>query len=353
MPNLNLKGDAPDEINELPEGPDSEQSGSGSGGSFKRTLPLIAGGAIALVLAFYILNKIGIVHLWGPKKAASTMMIIEQADTTSQVLSDSAMTEQFKKDSLEAVAAVRPSGSAKDAGLKHDEASRSASVKEKKAAALEAKKQADAAKAASIEAAKKQEAKKAAAAAEARKAEREKAAAAEAAKKAEAKKAASAEQKNMTTVEVPGAPRRHQPSAAIDEGQQPRPAADAKPAAREPRIAAHTAVQQEARKARPAKKTNIAEPSVARKEILPSSPTAAKTKEGGSYTVQISSWTSASKARAFASRFTQAGVPAFIVTEGRIHRVCTGHFATQEAATARAEELVPMLETKYDIIMLK
>jgi hypothetical protein len=69
--------------------------------------------------------------------------------------------------------------------------------------------------------------------------------------------------------------------------------------------------------------------------------------------VQISSWFSSAKAQMQARQFSDAGIRAFVMSTGRKFCVCIGKFASHAAALQRAEELTPMLETKYDIIQLK
>jgi cell division septation protein DedD len=335
MPNLNLKGDQPEDISDLPDAQESEPTSSGSGGSKKVMLQLIAGGVIALLLAFYILNKIGIVHLWGNKKASSMMVVSVQADSASQVLSDSMMTEQFKKDSIEAVSAS---------------AAQPKIQSETKAAASSPTQEAVPAPASAQKAAAREEQK--------RSVEKGNPPAASSARQAAAKTAiteikpsVAPAQKNITTVEVPGV--RQHASAAVETELPQATRSQATRSVDVPVRHRSSALVSKPRAAVP--HVAVARPVAVEKAPLPpaQSTEAVKTAGEGQYTVQLSSWMSKAKAQAFASRFTRAGIPAFISTEGHVHRVCTGHFATMEAATANAETLVPMLESKYDIIMLK
>jgi cell division septation protein DedD len=335
MPNLNLKGDQPEEISDLPDAQESESTSSGSGGSKKVMLQLIAGGVIALLLAFYILNKIGIVHLWGNKKASSTMVVSVQADSASQVLSDSMMTEQFKKDSIEAVSASaaqpKTPSETKAAPSASKQAALPAPVSAQKAAASEVKKQPVGKINPPVAASARPAAPKTAI--------------------TEIKPPVAPAQKNMTSVEVPGV--RQHASAAV-ETEQPRAARTQ--AARSAAVPVRHRSSALANTPRAVPHLASARPVLVEEAPVPAAQPAEavkKTAAEGQYTVQLSSWMSKAKAQAFASRFARAGIPAFISTEGHVHRVCTGHFATMEAATANAETLVPMLESKYDIIMLK
>jgi hypothetical protein len=385
MPNLNLKGDMPDEISELPEVPEPEQMSPSSGGWIIKTLPLVTGGMIALLLAFYILNKTGIVHMWGNKKASSVMISVP-VDSASQVLSDSVMMAQFRKDSIEALAS--PGKHADNQAVQTPAAEQKVNapaVAAKKLSVSEIAKisAADAAlkKAAAAEAAKKNAAdllvKKAAAAEAARKIAADeaakKAANDEAARKIEAAEAA--RKRNITTVEVPGVPQHRDVSTVGDDNinkSRTGKAASKSVARSTEHAAAHRTVPlpEQAAQMQPVKKIAVRSSSVkpaAHREAV-SSHIAAKPAEengapaqavasephgSGKYTVQLSSWIDRSRAEVFGARFNDAGIPVFISTQGKIHRVCTGHFETKEAAIARAEKLVPMLEKPYDIIIVK
>ncbi|MGE5314511.1 MAG: SPOR domain-containing protein [Acidobacteriota bacterium] len=317
MPNLNLRGgDTPDDMPEMQEIPESEQQGAPRGSALRRSLPLAAGAVVALLLAAYILNKTGIVHLWGNKQASSVVIMSVPADSSAaqQVVSDSAMAEQFRKDSLEALAQTAP---------KQETAARDRAITDIQKAAPE---------------------RKTAAAAAVQPAPAKKEAQAPTAKPSEAPKQSAlakpenTAKRNPTTVEVPGAARHRAPSSEGAEYVAPaQKRTPVKPAASASAQAAGVK-----RGASPEAKQAAAE-----------RPAPAARQSEGAYTVQLSSWMSAQKAQAQAARFTSAGVPAFVSTEGHVHRVCTGRFATEDAARTRAEELVPMLESKYDIIMLK
>ncbi|HLP16082.1 MAG TPA: SPOR domain-containing protein [Bacteroidota bacterium] len=362
MPNLNLKNDAPEDEPEMSEVSElDEESPSVAGSSLIKALPLVTGGLIAILLSVYILNKVGIVHFWGPNKASSVMVAVP-VDSATQVLSDSVMAAQFKKDSADAVhaavAAKQPSAAQSRAEIKKAAAEKQAAEKkqaelklaEKKEAArkLAEQKQADAKKAAE---AKKLEQK--AAADNAKRAAEERAIA----RKQEEARAAAA-RKNATTIEVQGVQRGRASEPAVQERAQTRRATESAAAQAEPkaekktRVAAEKPAVAASVKAakKPARETDRAV------RVASTAPATKEAKTAGAdqvYTVQLSSWMSAAKAQSLVSKFKSAGVPAFVYTEGHVHRVCTGRFATQEAATARAEELVPMLETKYDIITLK
>ncbi len=404
MPNLNLKDDELEET--LPESipPSMELTPEEPQGRVGKTIPFVTGGLLALVLAGFILNKSGIIHLWGVQKTQSVVVAIP-AETEGQILSDSAMTAQFAIDSAQQASGTNQ-GSSGD-GTQHAAAVTTQAEEKNKAGAIAAKSQAEEKNKAGAIAAKSQadekkktdeaEAKKKAeekknadAVAAARKAEeKKKGDIAEAQQAAEKKKLADAEKKNMTYVEVPGyTPRR---SGAVVESKQisravtPQTKAPVKPervppaAAQRKPEAKNTAAQVKPEKTHtaataPALKSEgtrtSAQKRTAVQDSVKKNPArqAAATISGpkahpdtsagravgdGKYSVQISSWADEAKALAQARQFTGAGIQAFVSQSGRIYRVCIGRYASRDAALARAEELAPMLETKYNIIQVK
>jgi hypothetical protein len=207
------------------------------------------------------------------------------------------------------------------------------------------------------------------------------AAAAEEKRLAEKKKAAELAKRNETYVEVPGypvhrspivvaekpappAPEQQQRVTAKKESQAQKPVAQAEPVKKN--AAAKTAENKPAvrtEKVKPsaaAQSTQLAENKPASKvSTKPPAPSAvsdaaaAGEMGSGNYSVQIASWRNAEKATAQANQFTEAGIQAFVSPQGGIYRVCVGRFKSSAAAARRAEELVPMLETKYEIIKVK
>ena len=389
MPNLNLKDDELEET--LPESipPSMELTPEEPQGRVGKTIPFVTGGLLALVLAGFILNKSGIIHLWGVQKTQSVVVAIP-AETEGQILSDSAMTAQFAIDSAQQASGTNQ-GSSGD-GTQHAAAVTTQAEEKNKAGAIAAKSQADEKKKTDEAEAKKkaEEKKNADAVAAARKAEeKKKGDIAEAQQAAEKKKLADAEKKNMTYVEVPGyTPRR---SGAVVESKQisravtPQTKAPVKPervppaAAQRKPEAKNTAAQVKPEKTHtaataPALKSEgtrtSAQKRTAVQDSVKKNPArqAAATISGpkahpdtsagravgdGKYSVQISSWADEAKALAQARQFTGAGIQAFVSQSGRIYRVCIGRYASRDAALARAEELAPMLETKYNIIQVK
>jgi SPOR domain len=434
MPNLNLKDDELEETPPESIPPSMELTPEEPQGRVGKTIPFVTGGLLALVLAGFILNKSGIIHLWGVQKTQSVVVAIP-AETEGQILSDSAMTAQFAIDSAQQASgtnqgssgdgtqhaaavttqaeemnkagairaktqaeeknkagAIRAKSQAEEKNKAGAIAAKSQAEEKNKAGAIAAKSQADEKKKTDEAEAKKkaEEKKNADAVAAARKAEeKKKGDIAEAQQAAEKKKLADAEKKNMTYVEVPGyTPRR---SGAVVESKQisravtPQTKAPVKPervppaAAQRKPEAKNTAAQVKPEKTHtaataPALKSEgtrtSAQKRTAVQDSVKKNPArqAAATISGpkahpdtsagravgdGKYSVQISSWADEAKALAQARQFTGAGIQAFVSQSGRIYRVCIGRYASRDAALARAEELAPMLETKYNIIQVK
>ncbi len=69
---------------------------------------------------------------------------------------------------------------------------------------------------------------------------------------------------------------------------------------------------------------------------------------GGKYTIQVSSWTTASKANEEVQRLTSGGLDAYVqdatVAGENWYRVRVGHYATEKEAAAAAIQIQPMLE---------
>ena len=103
MPNLNLKDDGIEEIPTEPMSPLEELGIDESPGVLRKVLPIVAGGVVAVMLIGYILNRTGIIHVWGNKKAPSVMVAVPQ-ESAPQTLSDSAMASQFANDSAQIAA---------------------------------------------------------------------------------------------------------------------------------------------------------------------------------------------------------------------------------------------------------
>jgi cell division septation protein DedD len=81
------------------------------------------------------------------------------------------------------------------------------------------------------------------------------------------------------------------------------------------------------------------------------------TSEGGRYSVQVSSWSSAEKANIQSEVMTHAGFPAFVQKatvpgEGKRFRVYVGRYETEKQAHANAEKIAHMLEGGYWVVRL-
>ena len=323
----------------------------------------------------------------GIKNAADAVAAATQVEEKKKAGTAEAKKKTEEKKNADAAAIKKAEEKKKTEAV----AAKKLAEEKKKAEAVAAKKLVEEkTKAEAAEAKKKMEEKKIAdAAATAKKAEeKKKIEMAEALKAAEKKKLADAERKNMSYVEVPGYTPRHPTSVVEAKPLQRAVAPEKKPAViQEP--APRTAVQQKivkntAAAAAPeqrseAQRTTVqkrmtAQDSVKKSPARPAAPkmaavkapaaktlaakapadsAAGRTMGEGKYSVQISSWADEARAMAQARQYTAAGIQAFVSQDGRIYRVCIGRFATRNAALARAEELTPMLETKYKIIQVK
>jgi hypothetical protein len=140
MPNLNLNDDGSEEtpMESLP--PESELDFDESPSVIRRVLPYIASGILALLVAGFILNRTGIIHLWGTKKSVSAVVTVP-TEPESQTLSDSAMMEQFRIDSAQIATGSTPVQSATPAPQKKEKETKAQQLAEQKKKEKETKAQ--------------------------------------------------------------------------------------------------------------------------------------------------------------------------------------------------------------------